>query len=58
MLWWVLLYGLSSIARYDPELWVAVLDVDGSDQAVPIEDTLNEALDALPDLILAALAED
>jgi hypothetical protein len=55
MLWWVLLFGLSSIARYDPELWVAALDVNESQQAVPIEAALDEAMNALPDLILLAL---
>jgi len=55
MLWWVLLFGLSSLARYDPELWVAALNVNSSPQAVPIEAALTEALEALPDLILAAL---
>jgi len=55
MLWWLLLFGLSSVARYDPELWVAALDVNTSEQAVPIEAALDEALDALPELILAAL---
>jgi len=55
MLWWVLLFGLSSIARYDPELWIAALDVNNSQLAVPIEATLDIALDALPELILDAL---
>jgi hypothetical protein len=57
MLWWVLLFGLSSVARYDPELWVAALDVNRSKQAVPIEAALAEALIALPELILAALTQ-
>ncbi len=55
MLWWVLLFGLSMIARYDPELWVAALDVNDSPQAVPIEAALDEAMNALPLLILDAL---
>jgi hypothetical protein len=55
MLWWLLLFGLSSVARYDPELWVAVLDVNTSEQAVPLEAALDEALDVLPELILTAL---
>ena len=49
------LFGLSSIARYDPELWIAALDVNNSQLAVPIEATLDIALDALPELILDAL---
>jgi YaaC-like Protein len=55
MLWWVLLFGLSSVARYDPELWVGALDVNHSEQAVPIEAALDAALDALSELILDAL---
>jgi hypothetical protein len=56
MLWWVLLFGLSSIARYDPELWIAALDINNSQLAVPIEAALAAALEALPELILNALA--
>ena len=55
MLWWVLLFGLSSVASYDPEVWVAALDVNTSEQAVPIEAALDVALEALPELILDAL---
>jgi hypothetical protein len=55
MLWWLLLFGLSSIARYDPELWVDALDLNGSKLAVPIEAALDVAIEALPDLILEAL---
>ena len=55
MLWWVLLFGLSSIARYDPELWVDALDLNRSKLAVPIEAALEAALEALPELILDAL---
>jgi hypothetical protein len=55
MLWWTLLFGLSSIARYDPELWVSALDVNNSQLAVPIEGALDSALEALPELILEAL---
>ncbi len=55
MLWWVLLFGLSSVARYDPELWVSALDVNASKLAVPIEAALETGLGALPELILDAL---
>jgi hypothetical protein len=57
MLWWALLFGLSSIARYDPETWVRALAVNESEFAVPIEAALDAALEALPDLILGALTE-
>lgn len=55
MLWWLLLFGLSSVARYDPELWVKTIDVNESPQAVPIEDALDLALEVLPELVLDAL---
>jgi hypothetical protein len=55
MLWWALLFGLSSIARYDPETWVDALVVNSSELAVPIEAALDAALDALPELVLDAL---
>lgn len=57
MLWWALLFGLSSIARYDPETWVAALAVNDSNLAVPIEAALDTALEVLPDLILDALTD-
>ena len=57
MLWWALLFGLSMAARYDPEMWVAELDVNESKAAVPIEAALDVALEALPELILDALTD-
>lgn len=55
MLWWALLFGLSSVARYEPELWIDALEVNSSPLAVPIEAALDAALEALPELILSAL---
>jgi hypothetical protein len=55
MLWWALLFCLSSIARYDPETWIGALAINDSELAVPIEAALDAALEALPDLILDAL---
>jgi hypothetical protein len=55
MLWWVLLYGFSVYARYHPQLWVEVLDVDRSSAAVGIEQLLRAALEWLPGLIYQAL---
>jgi hypothetical protein len=49
-LWWVLWFGLSSIARYDPELWIKELDVNRSKLAVPIEAALDTAMAALSEL--------
>lgn len=55
MLWWVLLFGLSLLARYEPALWANALAVDRSDRAVPLEVLLNQAVDALPTLVYSAL---
>jgi hypothetical protein len=55
MLWWLLLFGLSIVARYEPELWIRELDVNRSRLAVPIEAALDVALEVLPERILAAL---
>jgi hypothetical protein len=57
MLWWALLFGLSSIARYDPETWVGALAVNDSALTVPIEAALDAALEVLPDLILGTLTD-
>ncbi len=57
MLWRLLLFGLSSAARNDPELWIAAIDVNSSPQAVPIEGALEEALETVPELILDALTK-
>jgi hypothetical protein len=56
MLWWLLLYGLSIAARYDPELWVRTISVDRSPVAVKIEAALDVAIDVLPGLVVDALA--
>jgi hypothetical protein len=53
-LWWILLLGLSSVARYDPELWVGALDLN-EPTAVPIEVALDLALETIPGLVLDAL---
>jgi YaaC-like Protein len=55
MLWWVLLFGLSNLARYEPGAWTAALDVNTSQFAVPLETGMREALDSVPHLVLEAL---
>lgn len=54
-LWWVVLFALSNLARYEPDQWLRVLNVDRSPLAVPLEDCLVEAIDVLPHHILEAL---
>lgn len=53
--WWVLLFGLSIFARYDPGLWSSSLNLDSSERAVPLGLLLDEALEAVPELIAEAL---
>jgi hypothetical protein len=55
MTWWALLYALSMVARYEPDAWVGLLDVDGSQLAVPLEGILEDALEVVPHLVLDAL---
>ena len=56
MIWWALLYGLSIQARYHPARWYEALAINVSLYAVPIEDLLNEALGAVPQLLLERIA--
>lgn len=50
-LWWVLLFGLSLIARYEPDAWARALDLEGSRLAVPLETVLESAEKAVPQLV-------
>lgn len=56
MIWWAILYTLSMLARYHPEAWTAVTDVDTSSHAVPIEYLLDAAQSAVPDLLWRTIA--
>ena len=51
MAWWAILFTLSMLARYHPQAWTDVTDVDRSPHAVPIEYLLDVAQDAVPDLL-------
>jgi hypothetical protein len=55
MTWWLLLYSFSILARYEPRRWVKLLDLDGSKVAVLLRYALEEALTAVPQLVLEAL---
>jgi hypothetical protein len=55
MTWWLLLFGLSMLARYHPVPWTRALDVDSSPVAVTLELTMNRAIDALPHLVFEAV---
>lgn len=56
MRWWLVLFALSMLARYEPAEWSALMDVDKSEWAAPLEYALDEALVALPPLVLSAIA--
>lgn len=55
--WWAVTLALSSLARYEPEAWARLVDVDwpGS-SAVAIEHLLDTALDAVPQMLVDAIA--
>jgi hypothetical protein len=57
VLWWALLFGLSNMARYEPDNWVKALALNSSRIAVPLEAAMTEALDAIPHLVLEALLQ-
>ncbi len=56
MSWWLLLFGLSTQARYEPAEWAAVMDVDTSEWAAPLEHALDTALVVLPQLVVEGLS--
>jgi hypothetical protein len=51
LMWWVLLHGLSLLARYEPAAWRSALDLDNSPIADPLIDLLDSALQIVPDLL-------
>ncbi|WP_428837412.1 YaaC family protein [Streptomyces olivaceus] len=57
MAWWVLLYALSMLARYQPAQWANHINVDSSRHAVPIEKVLEQAMHHLPTLIADTIEE-
>lgn len=55
LLWWSLLLGLSSLARYEPDLWTNAIDLDASPLAVDLQTVLDIAADQAPARILESL---
>lgn len=53
--WWVTLFALSTLARYNPNEWSLALDVDESRIAEPLARLLVEAMVDVPRLILHSL---
>ena len=58
LLWWILLFGLSLLARYEPAAWRAALDLDRSPVADPLRQLLDDALVTAPALLFEAAAQD
>lgn len=56
--WWATLFGLSILARYEPEIWGAAININNSPEAAAVENLLNVALDSLPELVLRVLSGD
>lgn len=46
-----MLFSLSMLTRYQPDVWTEMIDVNRSAQATAIEFVLDAALSAVPDLI-------
>lgn len=55
MFWWMLLFALSMLARYEPSTWHDVLDIRTSSFWSQVEYLQDRALDSVPDLLAAAL---
>jgi hypothetical protein len=55
LLWWALLLGLSSLARYEPDDWTAAIDLDASLGAAALRAVLDIAAERVPARILSSL---
>lgn len=58
LLWWILLFGLSLLARYYPAQWRDALDLDQSPYAHWLMELLDEALAIVPALLYEAAANE
>jgi hypothetical protein len=55
VLWWALLLGLSSLARYESAAWAAAIDLDASPLAADLRTVLDIAAERVPARILDSL---
>lgn len=55
--WWLILYSLSMLARYQPNEWMLLIDVNSHPDAVPIESILTFCQNAVPELALRAIED-
>lgn len=53
--WWLSLYAFSMLARYYPNEWRHLLDVDTSEIAVPVEEFIALASYEVPQAVLAVM---
>ncbi|MEV8611570.1 hypothetical protein AB0383_27200 [Amycolatopsis sp. NPDC051373] len=53
--WWVILFALSIMTRYEPDHWSRMITIDQSPDANAIEHLLDQAIDVVPTLLLEAL---
>jgi hypothetical protein len=58
LVWWAILFRLSMLARYEPDAWDAMTDVNTSADAVPIEHLLGCAMSTVPELIFHVLTSE
>lgn len=57
LVWWAVLFGLSILARYEPEHWATIIDIDESPDANAVEHVLEQAVEVVPHLALRAIQE-
>jgi len=57
VIWWMVLFALSMLARYSPRDWSRLMSLRESRLASVLEHVLDTALDAVPNLIAEALAD-
>lgn len=55
--WWTLLFGLSMLARYEPDAWISSLQYDSAVLAAPLAQLLQVGLERVPELVLDALID-
>lgn len=55
MTWWLVLFALSQLARYEPGTWARAISPDQSTLTVPIESALRYATRTLPRFVVYSL---
>jgi hypothetical protein len=55
--WWQVLFALSMLARYQPNEWLTLIDINRHKDAVPIESILTFSQVAVPELALRVIED-